>query len=617
MVEQARLLAAYEKVRHDLLSQRVEDGYWIGHLSSSALATATAVSALALVERYNPTDAHTGRFLNESRQSLLSELIVRGLHWLARHQNEDGGWGDTDRSHSNIAATMLVVAAFHLTGVPADHADLLQRAERYIETSGGVAALRRRYGKDKTFAVPILTNCAFAGMVSWKQVSALPFELACLPQQLYRWARLPVVSFAVPALVAIGQASYFHGKPINPLKRLLRGMSVQRSLDVLVRMLPRSGGYLEAIPLTSFVVMSLAGTGRASHHVTQQGVEFLLSTARDDGSWPIDTNLATWNTTLAINALATGRDKEWLHPAECLDWLLQCQHNRVHPFTGAATGGWGWSDLSGAVPDVDDTAGALLALDKWRTSQGCESHDQDRIGAAAAGGLQWLLSLQNSDGGWPTFCRGWGKLPFDRSGADLTAHALRALHAWRDQLEGHDVARAVAGGLRYLARKQRADGSWTPLWFGNQDHPLEENSIYGTSKVVMAYRDLGHLETESAARAFHWLRGAQQQDGGWGCGPLPGAAGKGALSPSSVEETALAVEALLAAPTLCDVSASIHRGLDWLVAAVEQDRLDASPIGFYFAKLWYYEKLYPLVHAASALGSAVRRWVPSAERQLA
>ena len=36
-------------------------------------------------------------------QSDLSELIIESLHWLARRQNEDGGWGDTDRSLSNIA----------------------------------------------------------------------------------------------------------------------------------------------------------------------------------------------------------------------------------------------------------------------------------------------------------------------------------------------------------------------------------------------------------------------------------------------------------------------------------------------------------------------------------
>ena len=35
---------------------------------------------------------------------------------------------------------------------------------------------------------------------------ALPFELACLPHRLLRFLRLPVVSYAVPALVAIGQA---------------------------------------------------------------------------------------------------------------------------------------------------------------------------------------------------------------------------------------------------------------------------------------------------------------------------------------------------------------------------------------------------------------------------
>ncbi|MEZ6078622.1 MAG: hypothetical protein R3C56_24000 [Pirellulaceae bacterium] len=43
-------------------------------------------------------------------------------------------------------------------------------------------------------------------------------------------------------------------------------------------------------------------------------------------------------------------------------WLLACQHRRRHAFTGANPGGWGWTDLSGAVPDADDTPAALLAL---------------------------------------------------------------------------------------------------------------------------------------------------------------------------------------------------------------------------------------------------------------
>jgi squalene-hopene/tetraprenyl-beta-curcumene cyclase len=52
--------------------------------------------------------------------------------------------------------------------------------------------------------------------------------------------------------------------------------------------------------------MSLAGAGRADHPVTRKGVAFLVNTVRDDGSWPIDTNLATWVTTLSVHALAAG-----------------------------------------------------------------------------------------------------------------------------------------------------------------------------------------------------------------------------------------------------------------------------------------------------------------------
>lgn len=604
-----RLISAYERARLDLLDQREPAGYWIGKLSTSALSTATAVSALALVERHGAMDKKSGRFQNELLESELSELIVRGLEWLGNHQNDDGGWGDTDKSYSNISTTMLAVAAFHLTGVPSCHAGLLDRAEAYIKQQGGVAGLKRRYGKDKTFAVPILANCAMAGVVPWKSVAALPFELACFPQSFYRFLRMPVVSYAIPALVAIGQARFFNSPPLNPISRLIRKLCVDKSLQVLEKMQPVSGGYLEAIPLTSFVVMSLASTGRVDHRVARQGFDFLLSAMQEDGSWPIDTNLATWNTTLAMNALAgAGED---LTEIANLDWLLSCQHREVHPFTGAEPGGWGWSDLSGAVPDADDTPSALLALEEWSRSPSCTAEDRIRIRESVDAGLNWLLSLQNTDGGWPTFCKGWGKLPFDRSGTDLTAHVLRALHAWRDRWdEDPSVSLAFDRGMAYVERTQRADGSWLPLWFGNQDIEGEENPIYGTAKVLMAYRDLGLTDTNPARRGFNWLVKSQNRDGGWGGGPsveARNACGRVTCSRvSSVEETALAVEALLAAPDE-NCQRAMAKGLAWLVEAVETEHhLESSPIGFYFAKLWYHEKLYPLTFTVSALGRAIR-----------
>jgi len=606
-VERDRLRRAYRAAREDLLGRRTAAGHWTGELSSSALSTATAVSALALLLLHQPT----------AEQPRLRALIDHGLDWIYQRQNHDGGWGDTDRSVSNISTTMLVRAATHLAGQQQARAEALARGEQYIESQGGIAGLRRRYGRDKTFAVPILTNYALAGLVSWREVSPLPFEAACLPQSWYRFAQLPVVSYAIPALVAIGQARYFKQPPLNPIARIVRKLSIGRSMKVLQRMQPASGGYLEATPLTSFVVMSLAGTGRHDHPVTRLGLQFLLDSVRPDGSWPIDTNLATWVSTLSVNALGVD-EPEHLTPT-LLAWLLSCQHRERHPFTGASPGGWGWSDLSGAVPDADDTPGALLAIATWLrgasdelpTPRVLELYGQVR--GAVEQGLDWLLGLQNSDGGWPTFCRGWGILPFDRSGTDLAAHALRALHVWQEAWgEGCNLkqrarmTRATEAGLRYLERQQRPDGSWLPLWFGNQARPDDENPLYGTARVLFAYRDLRLLDTEPAIRAAIYLESQQNGDGGWGCGPAQFGMSATNFTTSSVEETALVVEALLAFEPVGNSQSIVTKGLNWLLAAVERgEHREPSPIGFYFAKLWYYESLYPIIFTVSALGRAL------------
>ncbi len=382
MVDPDRLSAAYETARCDLLAESVSAGHWVGQLSSSPLSTATAISALAIVERTAPTIS--GRFADEPREVALTRLIMNGVRWLAKRQNPDGGWGDTDKSTSNIATTMLVRFAFALSAVPAGHPGLLERADAYIKAHGGVRGLRRRYGRDKTFVVPILTNGALAGMVPWRKVPALPFELAAFPQQWWKSLRLPVVSYAIPALVAIGQARFVHRKPWNPVLRLVRRLTAKKTLDLIESLQPPSGGFLEAAPLTSFVVMSLAGMGQAHHPVVRKGVEFLLASVRPDGSWPIDTNLATWNTTLAINALASSGED--LRELGCLDWLLACQHRQPHPFTGAAPGGWAWTDCSGRSARrrryLRRTVGPG-GLAAGRPGAGC----QDRAGCHGGSGL--------------------------------------------------------------------------------------------------------------------------------------------------------------------------------------------------------------------------------------
>ena len=640
-----RVSAALCRTRRELLAARSQNGVWTGELSSSALSTATAVIALAIAERESSFRA--------------AEAAFRGLDWLAQHVNGDRGWGDTTQSFSNISTTALCWAAFGAaSGLEKSYTALLDGAEDYLrretERANGrtpesvgnsrgamtrldpaalAKAIISRYGKDRTFSAPILTACALAGRLgpgdaisnresagAWYDVIPLPFELAALPHQLFAALRLPVVSYALPALIAIGQARHFHLPSRNPLVRLVRACARGRTLKVLEQIQPVSGGFLEATPLTSFVVMSLASIGQADHPVTRRGLEFLLASQRRDGSWPIDTNLGTWVTTLAVNAISGCPEME-REPAEG-DWrspirqgLLRQQYQTEHPYTHASPGGWAWTDLPGGVPDADDTAGAVLAL----SNLGRHDAPDPAVTSAALSGIRWLLNLQNRDGGIPTFCRGWGALPFDRSSPDLTAHCIRAWVGWMDQAPPtlrRSLQTSICRALRFLRNTQREDGSWLPLWFGNQFMPDDQNPTYGTARVVAALcsarRDFREAD-QLLARGAAWLMqaqntsGASREEGGWGGGPG---------APESVEETALALEALATVLGLRELPAGLSRselkgavtpGTNWLLARIESGEWTRpSPMGFYFAKLWYCEKLYPQIFTVGALGSVER-----------
>jgi len=586
-----RLAAAERVAVAGLLEERCDEGFWVGELSDSALSTATATLAIHLYAR----SGHAGE-----RVEMLERLVGSGRDWLLDHQNRDGGWGDTTRSLSNISTTMLAHAT--LTAIsdsePKSIDDrlpaVLAGAEQYIERSGGVDAVLARYGRDRTFSVPILTHCALAGVVDWRRVIALPFELAALPSGFYKTVRLPVVSYALPALIAIGLVRFQSRRPRNPLAWLVRRLVRGRVLRILESIQPANGGFLEAAPLTSFVAMSLVGSGLADHAVTRRAIDFLVDSVRENGNWPIDTNLSTWVTTLSVNALGDRLPEVERGPIR--NWLLKQQYREVHPYTNADPGGWAWTDLPGGVPDADDTAGAMLAL---LTGCGDEPDEAANSIEAAAG---WLLTLQNRDGGWPTFCRGWGTLPFDRSSQDITAHVLRALMATAERFPSTagQFEEPIRRGFEFLKQCQRDDGAWVPLWFGNQTVVDDENPVYGTARVLAAWRSAGREDEKCAVRAREWLIGVQNPDGGWG-GDVD--------TTSSVEETALSVEALLGREV--DESGQqigekqAAAGVEWLIERVESGTWTKSqPIGFYFARLWYFEKLYPLIFTVAALRRA-------------
>lgn len=583
-IERARAIAT-----EALRAEMTPGGYWTGELSSSALSTATAITALATVD----AEAH-------------KVWIRNGLDWLVANANEDGGWGDTNRSGSNLSTTALVWAAYGAAGMDATYSGTVARTIDWIKGFVGslenlVPALEALYGKDRTFSVPITMTLALSGRLGpdgWKKVRSLPFELATLPRGLFGALQLPVVSYALPALIAIGQVIHHRSGRFNPLRSATR----KRTLNVLTTLQPSNGGFLEATPLTSFVTMSLAGMGLARHVVADRGAEFLRRSVRADGSWPIDTNLATWATSLSLKALSHVPAPMGLSPEQmgrAHSWLLGQQYREQHPYTGAAPGGWAWTDLPGGVPDADDTAGVLLALQVLGPID-------DRTRTAALNGVDWLLGLQNRDGGIPTFCRGWGALPFDRSSPELTAHALRAWAVWLPDLATDLAGRtrsAMWRAVQYLRTSQRQDGAWLPLWFGNEAATLQENPVYGTAQVLLIQasgmdvalsRDLGPALAQGAA----FLIRCQNEDGGWG-------GNRGVAS--TTEETSLALAAL-SNSNVPDAMDSMIRGTEWLLHRIESDLWgEPAPIGLYFARLWYFEKLYPLIFAVEALGRVSAR----------
>lgn len=553
-----------------LMKSRSEDGMWRGSLSSSAISTAVSVFALQRIDAVK-----------------YATNIQAGVRWLRGTMKADGSWGDSVESPSNMTATLLTYVSLYAVGqAPAESRQYLNQHFGGDSEEALTKGVLRYYGRDLTFSVPILMMCALAGVVKdWKNIPPFPFELATLPQRLFRYLNLPVVSYAIPALIAIGICQMHnqnnHFSLFNPLRKLF----VPKAMRVLLRMQPTDGGFLEAAPLTAFVSMCLAEGGFRQHEVTQHCAQFLLDTVREDGSWPIDTNLSAWVTSLAAKVLPHNQ----VDAAGLAHLIKRNATTSVHPFTAAAPGGWGWSDLSGSVPDGDDTSGALVAL--HHLTKGKRSPEVEN-------GLKWLMWLQNNDGGMPTFCKGWGKLPFDRSTPDITAHAILAMGLWLPSLEGKlkaDVQKSLDRMLTWMERSLEVRSGWVPLWFGDQDAADEKAPVYGTATAIDYLMSANHsVATKLAQSQISFILDTQNEDGGWG--------GNRDVK-SKVTYTCRALAALSHFPDREQpMTEAKQRGWDYLYQRFKDGTLyEREPIGLYFSRLWYSEELYNVLFLLNAI----------------
>jgi squalene-hopene/tetraprenyl-beta-curcumene cyclase len=135
-----------------------------------------------------------------------------------------------------------------------------------------------------------------------------------------------------------------------------------------------------------------------------------------------------------------------------LDYLMDEQEA-----DGSWFGRWGVNYIYG-------TSGVLAAL--------CGA-DPTRFRSQIQRGVNWLLSVQNPDGGWGETCESYKNSALKGQGdstASQTAWGLIGLIAAVEAGLIQDTG-AIEQGIAWLVKTQREDGTWNEQWFTGTGFP--------------------------------------------------------------------------------------------------------------------------------------------------
>ena len=545
--------------------------------------------------------------------------------WLLNDQNADGSWGLAPRLSGNLSTSVEAYLALRILGVPATH-PAMKQARDFVLRNGGVARVR------------FFTRFFLAtfGLVPWAAIPQMPAELILLPTWailniyvLSSWSR----STLIPVLVVRHHEPIYalpNGRSANndfldelwcdPTQKLvpyapplwelfwgrdrdaikfgftmadkvlhklgglkggpLRKLALRGCIEWLLEHQEESGDWAGFFPPMHGSVWALILEGFPLHHkAVRLGLEALERLALNDpgGKWLQSTISPLWDTALMLNALCDAdlsgderviRATKWLQERQLIvpygDW-------RFYANTSQA-GGWSFQYYNSWYPDTDDTAVVVMALVK----QNPDCINSECISNA----LEWLLGMQNRDGGWGAFdinndARWLHKIPFsdmdslvDPSTADVTGRLLECFGLLLAQRKGGRLGGPLRErlqvswkmGLAFLIKEQNPSGAWWGRWGNNYN--------YGTTNVLrglswFAQSDLSACR--AAMRAVRWLETCQNNDGGWGEDLMsyvdPNLAG---LGPSTAAQTAWAVDSLLRyhKPS----HPAIEKGMRWLVS---------------------------------------------------
>jgi squalene-hopene/tetraprenyl-beta-curcumene cyclase len=580
---------AIERGADHLLSLQYEDGYWLGELEADTTLESDYIYYLHVLGKAEP------------------ERIAKLANYVRQHQLADGGWSIYPGGPSELNATCKAYFALKLAGDDPDSPHMT-RARATVHRLGGL---------ERTNSY-VRFYLALVGALGWELVPAILPELMLLPNWFYiniyemsSWTRGIVIPMAILSALrpdfrlpeharvdelfcdASNKAAAFDwssqliswrnfflalDRALKLYEKLpwkpLRQRALREAKSWLLEHMERTEGLAAIYPamMNSIFALIALGHGPDDPLTAREIREFSRFEIEEDDSIRMQPCVSpVWDTGIAMVALeeaglppnhpALVKSAEWILSKQVLgpgDWRVKNKD--------AEPGGWVFEFRNDFYPDVDDTAFVLMAL------QCVKFPDPKRMEAAVRRGIQWLLSMQNRDGGWGAFDRDNNKaflcnIPFadhnamiDPSTADVTARVLECLGRYGWPAEHPAVQR----GLKFLLQDQCEDGSWFGRW--------GVNYVYGTSGVLRALETVSLAAKDYCQRAVRWLRSVQKADGSFGesLNSYNDAASKG-QGDSTASQTAWGLIGLLAGADTMDPA--IQKAAAYLV---EQQNTDGS-----------------------------------------
>jgi squalene-hopene/tetraprenyl-beta-curcumene cyclase len=524
---------AVERGANHLLSLQASAGYWVGELEADTTLESDYIYYLHVLGKADP------------------ERIAKLANYVRHRQLPDGGWNIYPGGPSELNATCKAYFALKLAGDAQDSPHMV----------GAKEAVHRLGGLERTNSY-VRFYLALVGAVGWELVPAILPELMLLPNWFYlniyemsSWTRGIVIPMAILSAVrpdwrlpkhahvdelfcdisrkkaafdwsdqllswrnfflALDRGLKLYEKlPWKPLRQ----RALREAKSWLLEHVERTEGLAAIYPamMNSIFALMALGHGPDDPLTAREIREFSRFEIEDGDTIRMQPCVSpVWDSCIAMVALEeAGVPPD--HPAlvKAADWILSKQVLGPGDWQvknkDAEPGGWVFEFRNDFYPDVDDTAFVLMAL------QRVQFPDPKRMEAAVRRGIQWLLSMQNRDGGWGAFDRDNNKaflcnIPFadhnamiDPSTADVTARVLECLgrYGWPAD---HP---AVQRGLKFLLQDQCEDGSWFGRW--------GVNYVYGTSGVLRALETVSLTAKEYCQRAVRWLRTVQKADGSFG-----------------------------------------------------------------------------------------------------